>query len=122
MPLPATGYDLATGKPYNHIWLAPWLRNATEDMRVLVGAYARERALGRDHPQWLAWTRQYADWLLQQQRGDGSWPRRWYPSSNVAAEPSGTASYAPVPLLVLLTKATGDQRYLQAATRAADYV
>jgi len=122
VPLPATGYDLVTGKPYNHIWLAPWLRNATEDMRVLVGAYARERALGRDHPEWLAWTRQYADWLLQQQRADGSWPRRWYPSSNVAAEPSGTASYAPVPLLVLLTQTTGDQRYLQAALRAGDYV
>jgi len=122
VPLPATGYDLATGKPYNHIWLAPWLRNATEDMRVLVGAYARERALGRDHPEWLAWTRQYADWLLAQQRADGSWPRRWYPSSNVAAEPSGTASYAPVPLLVLLTQQTGDLRYQQAALRAGNYV
>jgi hypothetical protein len=122
VPLPATGYDLATGKPYNHIWMAPWLRNATEDMAVLVRAYARERALGRDHPEWLAWTRQYADWLLAQQRADGSWPRRWYPSSNVAAEPSGTASYAPVPLLVLLTRQTGDPRYQQAALRAAEYV
>jgi hypothetical protein len=122
VPLPATGYDLATGKPYNHIWLAPWLRNATEDMRVLVDAYARERTLGRDHPEWLAWTRQYADWLLQQQRADGSWPRRWYPSSNVAAEPSGTASYAPVPMLVELSLQTGDQRYVKAALRAGDYV
>jgi hypothetical protein len=122
VPLPATGFDLATGKPYNHIWLAPWLRNASEDMRVLVGAYARERALGRDHPEWLAWTRQYADWLLAQQRPDGSWPRRWFPSSAVAAEPSGTASYAPVPLLVQLTQQTGDRRYLAAATRAADYI
>ena len=40
-----TGYDLATGKPWDHIWLAPWLRNATEDMRVLMHAYRRERAL-----------------------------------------------------------------------------
>jgi hypothetical protein len=122
VPLPATGYDLATGKPYNHIWLAPWLRNATEDMNVLVGAYARERAAGRDHPEWLAWTRQYADWLLLQQRADGSWPRRWHPSSNVAAEPSGTASYAPVPLLVALTRQTNNPHYLQAALRAGDYV
>lgn len=122
VPLPATGYDLATGKPYQHIWLAPWLRNATEDMRALMIAYAREKARGRDHPEWLAWTRQYADWLLEQQRADGSWPRRWYPSSNVPAEPSGTASYAPVPLLTLLTQLTGDMRYQQAALRAGTYV
>ncbi|MBB5716834.1 AGE family epimerase/isomerase [Sphingomonas aerophila] len=122
VPLPATGYDLATGKPYNHHWLAPWLRNASEDMRVLLGAYVRERALGRDHPEWLAWTRQYANWLLQQQRPDGSWPRRWYPNSTIAAEPSGTASYAPVPLLVALSKQTGDQRYTHAAARAGEYV
>ena len=122
VPLPATGYDLVTGKPYQHIWLAPWLRNATEDMRALMIAYAREKALGRDHPEWLAWTKQYADWLLEQQRADGSWPRRWHPSSNVPAEPSGTASYAPVPLLTMLTGLTGDTRYQQAALRAGDYV
>ena len=47
MPLQATGYDLATGKPWtgeHQEWLAPWLRNATEDMRVLVRAYRRERS------------------------------------------------------------------------------
>ena len=35
VPLQGTGYDFATGKPWDHQWLAPWLRNATEDMRVL---------------------------------------------------------------------------------------
>jgi hypothetical protein len=37
-------------------------------------------------------------------------------------EPSGTASYNVVPLLVLMTQITGDQNYQQAAIRAADYV
>ena len=68
VPLKATGYDLATGKPHDHVWLAPWLRNATEDMRVLVRAYRRERALGREHPEWFAWVKTYVDWLVQQQR------------------------------------------------------
>jgi hypothetical protein len=46
VPLQGTGYDLKTGKPWEpeHDWLAPWLRNATEDMRVLMRAWRRERA------------------------------------------------------------------------------
>ena len=122
VPLQATGYDLATGQPHDHVWLAPWLRNATEDMRVLIRAYRRERALGREHPEWLGWVKTYVDWLLRQQRDDGSFPRRWKPGSNEVAEPSGTTSYCPVPLLVLMTEETGDAKYKQAAIRAAEYV
>ena len=122
VPLPGTGYDLATGKPWDHIWLAPWLRNATEDMRVLVAAYRRERALGREHPEWFNWVKTYVDWLVQQQREDGSFPRRWQVGSSEVAEPTGTTSYAPVPLLVMLSEETGDPRYRQAALRAADYI
>ena len=122
VPLQATGYDLATGKPYDHIWLAPWLRNATEDMRVLMRAYRRERLLGRDHPEWFNWVKSYVDWLIQQQREDGSFPRRWKAGSNEIAEPTGTASYAPVPLLVMMSEETGDPKYQQSAIRAGEYI
>ncbi len=122
VPLQATGYDLANGRPWDHIWLAPWLRNASEDMRVLMQAYRRERALGRPHPEWRNWVKAYVDWLLQQQRPDGSFPRRWKPGTSEVVEPTGTASYSPVPLLVLMTEETGDARYQQAAIRAAEYV
>ena len=122
VPLQGTGYDLATGKPWDHIWLAPWLRNATEDMRVLMRAYRRERALGREHPEWFTWVKSYVDWLILQQRDDGSFPRRWKPGSSEVAEPSGTTSYAPVPLLVIMSEETGDPKYKQAAIRAADYI
>ena len=121
VPLPATGIDLTTGLAWDHIWLAPWLRNATEDMRVLMLAYRREAKLGHAHPEWLAWVRQYCDWLIQQQRPDGSFPRRWKPASNQAAEPSGTASYNAVPVLVLMSQETGDGKYRASAIRAADY-
>ncbi|HKV77614.1 MAG TPA: hypothetical protein VJP02_05725 [Candidatus Sulfotelmatobacter sp.] len=122
VPLQATGYDLATGKPHDHIWLAPWLRNATEDMRVLIRAYRRERALGREHLEWFNWVKSYVDWLIQQQREDGSFPRRWKAGSNEVAEPTGTTSYAPVPLLVMMSEETGDPKYKQAAVRAAEHV
>jgi hypothetical protein len=123
-PLSGAGYDLKTGKPWEpeHDWLAPWLRNATEDMRVLLRAYRRERGQGRLHPEWFDWVKQYCDWLIQQQRADGSFPRRWKRSSNEVAEASGTTSYNPVPLLVLLSEETKDPKYQQSAIRAAEYV
>ena len=37
-------------------------------------------------------------------------------------EESGTASYDPVPLLVSLSPVTGDNRYLDSAIRAGEYV
>ncbi|MEO8598161.1 MAG: hypothetical protein ABI759_32880 [Candidatus Solibacter sp.] len=124
VPLSGTGYDLKTGKPWEpeHDWLAPWLRNATEDMRVLLRAYGRERAQGRQHPEWFNWVKQYCDWLIQQQREDGSFPRRWKRSSNEVAEAAGTTSYNPVPLLVLMSDETKDAKYRQSAIRAAEYV
>jgi hypothetical protein len=122
VPLQATGYDLATGKPLEHIWLAPWLRNATEDMRVLMRAHRRERTLGNEHPEWFNWVKTYVDWLILQQRADGSFPRRWKPGSNEVAEPTGTTSYSPVPLLVIMAEETKDVKYEQAAIRAADFI
>ena len=124
VPLQGTGYDLKTGKPWEpeHDWLAPWLRNATEDMRVLLRAWRRERAQGRQHPEWFNWVKQYVDWLVQQQRADGSFPRRWKRGSNEVAEPAGTTSYNPVPLLVGMSEETGDSKYKASAIRAAEYV
>jgi hypothetical protein len=125
VPLLSTGYDLATGKPWTgerQEWLAPWLRNATEGMRVLMRAYRREHTLGCQHPEWFNWIKSYVDWLLAQQRNDGSFPRRWKPGSNEVEEPTGTTSYCPVPLLVMMTEETGDPKYRQAAINAAEYL
>jgi hypothetical protein len=125
IPLQATGYDLSTGKPWTgeHAeWLAPWLRNATDGMLVLVKAYRRERALGLIHLEWFKWVKSYADWLMLQQRKDGSFPRCWKAGSSEVAESTGTTSYCAVPLLVQMTEVTGNPKYKQAAIRAANYV
>jgi len=125
IPLQASGYDLATGKPWTgdrQEWLAPWLRNVTEGMRVLMRAYQRELKLDRPHPEWIKWAKSYVDWLLLQQREDGSFPRRWIAGSSEVAEPTGSTSYCPVPLLLIMTEETGEIKYQQAAVRAAEYV
>ena len=125
IPLEGTGYDLATGKPWigeHQEWLAPWLRNATEGMRVLMQAYRREQALSRQHPEWFNWVKTYTDWLILQQREDGSFPRCWKSGSNEVEETTGTTSYCPVPLLVIMTEETGDPKYKEAAIRAAEYI
>jgi hypothetical protein len=125
IPLIGTGYDLSTGKRWtgdHQEWVAPWLRNATEDMRVLMRTYRREKTHGREHPEWLKWVKTYVDWLILQQRGDGSFPRRWQPGSSEVAETTGTASYCPVPLLVIMSEEMNDVKYKQAAIRAAEYV
>ena len=125
IPLQGTGYDLATGGPWtgdHQEWVAPWLRNATEGMRVVMRAYRRERAQGREHPEWFDWVKRYVDWLILQQRDDGSFPRCWKPGNSEIDQDTGTTSYNPVPLLVIMTQETGDPKYQQAALRAAEYV
>jgi hypothetical protein len=125
IPLQAIGYDLATGKPWTgdrQEWLAPYLRNATEDMRVLMRAYRREGTRGYQHPEWFNWVKTYVDWLIQQQKKDGSFPRRWKSGSSEVAETTGTTSYCPVPLLIIMSEETGDPKYKQSAIRAAEYI
>ncbi len=125
IPLEATGYDLATGKPWtgeHQEWLADWLRNPSEGMRTLIRAYRRERSNGKLHPEWFNWVKSYVDWLLLQQRDDGSFPRRWKSGSIEVAEETGTASYCPVPLLILMTEETGNNKYKEASINAAEYI
>lgn len=127
--------DLATGRPTVSFPPSTWrgnrdagarifLRGLSEDLRKLTDAYLREKAQGRQHSGWLRWATDYADWLLPQQRADGSFPRAWDQTSHIVVEASSTASYAPVPLLAVLARAHGatGARFRTAALRAADFV
>ena len=49
-------------------------------------------------------------------------PWRFQNSTGKASDASGGTSYAAVPLLVRMSEETRDKRYLDAATRAADYI
>jgi hypothetical protein len=88
----------------------------------LMRAYNREKAAGRNHPEWVAWVKGYCDWMVSQQREDGSWPRTWVPGTNTVAQPSGSGSYSPPPLLLAMYKETGDAKYKESAIRAGEYI
>lgn len=127
--------DMATGRPTVSFPPSTWRGNAdagsrvfvralSEDLRKLLEAHAREKQQGRDHPEWLAWATSFADWLLPQQRADGSFPRAWERGTGRVVEESASSSYAPVPMLALLSQAHGSSgaRYREAALKAAEYV
>ena len=46
--------------------------------------------LGRPHPEWFDWAKSYVDRLIQQQRPEGSFPRRWRAGPSAVEKPSGT--------------------------------
>jgi hypothetical protein len=122
-PPAGAGFNIRTGEPVPANYAPVFtLRMLSEDLRFMVDAYRRERALGRQHAEWLKWVKSYADWLLTQQRKDGSFPAAWQPRTGEVREASGTTSYVPVPLLVRLSEATGEKKYLDSAIRAADYI
>ena len=118
------GFNMETGEPALAIPKARcvFLRSFGDDMKATLRAYRRERQAGRTHKEWLAWVKQFGDWLLTQQNPEGGFPRSWKPVIGEVFDPSPQASYNAVPVLVLLTGETGDQRYLQAGEKAAEFV
>jgi hypothetical protein len=117
------GFDIRTGKPSAARGEPAFTLRATgEDMRNMVDIYRRERAAGRLHPEWIGWVKSYADWLLTQEREDGSFPESWQGETGKVTGASGATTYAAVPLLVRMSKETGEKKYVDAATRAAEYI
>ncbi len=123
-PAPAAeGFDIRTGKA-SAVRGAPAfsLRATAEDMRTMVDMIRRERALGRQHPEWFNWVKAYSDWLVTVQREDGSFPVNYQGGTGQPTATLGSTTYTPVPLLVRMTEETGEKKYLNSAIKAADYI
>ena len=121
-PPGGSGFDIQTGQATTGNPGTMTLRAEVEDMPFLLAAYDREKKAGRDHREWVKWVTADADWLLTQQREDGSFPQTWQAGTSTVKETSGATTYAPVPLLVRMSQETGQKKYLDAAAKAAEYV
>lgn len=123
-PAPAAeGFDIRTGQA-SAVRGAPAfaLRAMSEDMRTMVDVIRRERARGRQHPEWFNWVKAYCDWLVTKQRDDGSFPVTYQGGTGQPTGTLGSTTYAAVPALVRMTEETGDKKYLNSAIKAADYI
>ncbi len=121
--LAGEGFDIRTGKASAVRGEPAFALRATgEDMRNMVDVYRRERAHGREHPEWIAWVKSYSDWLLTQQREDGSFPESFKGGTGKVTNTASATSDAAVSVLVRMNKETGDKKYVDAAMRAADYI
>ena len=118
------GFNLDTGEPVMAIGehKRVYLRSFGDDVKIMLKAYLRERRLGREHPEWLRWSKEFGDWLLPQQQAEGGFPRSWKAGTGEVVDASPNSSYNAVPLMVLLAEATGEVKYRQAAIRAGDFV
>jgi hypothetical protein len=128
-PPDSEGFNIDTGRPSitNPTGVFSGqvhLRAFTDDVRWMLKAYQREKSRGREHPEWLRWSMEFADWLVQQQRPDGSFPRSWRLGTGEALQTSSTSTYNAMAFLVAQFQAenrTGHQRFLDAAERAGDF-
>ena len=117
-PYPAgEGFNVRTGKVIG----GAGIRSLSEDMRIMIDLLRYERAHGRQHPEWFAWAKDYAEALLKAQHDDGSYPLGWTATGEPRTGVTVT-SYAPEPFLVRMAEETGDKKYLNSAIRAADYI
>ncbi len=117
-----SGFDIQTGQAITGNMGTMTIRGETEDLPFLLAAYQREKKAGHDHPDWLKWVMNDIDWVLAQQREDGSFPMYWQTATTTPRESSGAMTGAPVPTLVKVSQATGEKKYLDGAVEAADYL
>jgi len=113
------GFFLNDGKPRGRTQL--YLRSLSDGARAMLRAYRREKENGIEHPEWLAWVQQFADWLLTQQTPEGGFPRAWKAGSGEVLYESCNSSFCPIGCLVLLSQITGDEKYSKAAEKAGDF-
>jgi len=139
-PPSGTGFNIDTGEPSltnckpNHVPCCNgrmYLRAFTDDMRWLLTAYQWELARGREHYDWWRWCVEFAEWLLWQQKPDGSFPRSWYPGTDSVYDDNYQSTYNAMAFLVKVTEVTGDDfwtahggrfPFLRAAERAGDFI
>lgn len=87
----------------------------------VVSAYDSEKKRGYDHPRWLAWAKEFGEWLLTQQQPEGGFPRSWLPKTGEVYDPSPTSSHSAIGFLNTMYRVTKEKKYRDAALRVGEY-
>ncbi|MDR1189060.1 MAG: hypothetical protein LBK95_16685 [Bifidobacteriaceae bacterium] len=125
-PPSCEGFDLATGSPSTYRLVAGrpavFLRSLADGALAALEAAIFEEAQGTSRPAWRGWARAIGQWIVSEQRSDGSLPRAWEAGSGVVLEESGTATALAVPLLSRLASIEGPEPWGEAALGAGNHV
>lgn len=113
-----------------HIWYNPefhdfedrpfWVRMIGDGMEGILDAYVFCKKQGEEHPDWLAYCRTVADWLLRAQNADGSWYRSYDKNGEMLMESKANTSNV-IRFLVQFSLVTGEEAYQKSAIRAGEW-
>jgi hypothetical protein len=108
-----------------------YLRCVVEEYEALLAAYRYEKERGDEHSDWLKRALLFGEFLVSVQNDDGSWFRAYTPEGRAITAPvtwfgqtgvqQKSSTSTPVPLLVELSRLTGETGYLAAAKRASAF-
>ena len=97
------------------------IRQQSEAVYAVLHYLAYEKKQGRQHKDWEVKMRTLLNQMLQLQKADGSFPRK-YRDDHSDVDASGGSTPSATSTLVMGYKFFGDKRYLAAAKRTIDYL
>ena len=97
------------------------IRQQSEGVYAVFHYLNYERRHGRQHRDWEQALRRLLDRMLQLQKPDGSFPRK-YRDDHTDVDASGGSTPSATSTLVMAYKYFKDKRYLEAAKRTVDYL
>lgn len=110
-------------------FITSYVRYMSDGMEGILNAYMEEKEAGIRKPKWLERCVEYADWLVKVQNADGSYYRAYNPDTGkVSAGEDGKIgndknnTACNIRFLVRMYEQTGQQKYLNAAIAAGEYV
>ncbi len=97
-----------------------YMRVACDGMVGALMAWDIMQKYGQAKPEWIEFCKGFGNWLVKHQNMDGSWYREYNWDSTPAYMGKGNTTH-PIRFLIDLSKATGNERYLDAALKAGEF-
>jgi hypothetical protein len=115
-----TWYDIQPDGSVTWRTYPQFLRVASDGVTGVLHAWSILKSKGENHPEWLKFCTDWADWLIKNQNAEGAWYRSWK-LDGVPEDRSTDTTIQPISLLVELGMVTGEPRWKQAALKAGQF-